>query len=193
MAREGEPNSVSFGGENNKQQAAQDANSDRQHNQELPCFIRWRGIETLNHILVEQSNSYENQQRSEGVEEIDEPKPVFGSLFIRKSDRGVNDPQASKRGDPISDFASFVPKTVGEEEEKTGEGAEGDKAKCGGLADLGVALALVREYGGQNLEAEDGPCWEKIGQMGSSFEGLSYGLLGRRFCWLSVCCWGIFQ
>lgn len=68
-----------------------------------------------------------------------------------------------KCGDPISDFATFVPETVGEDEEKTGQGAEQDEGEGGGLADTGEAVALVRENWGQNLEAEDGACGEEVG------------------------------
>ena len=83
---EGKANAMSFGGENNKQQAAEDTNGDRQHNQELPCFIGRCWIQTVDNILIEQSNSYEHQERSDGMKEVNEAKPVLSSLFFGKGD-----------------------------------------------------------------------------------------------------------
>lgn len=68
-----------------------------------------------------------------------------------------------KCSDPVSDFATFVSETVSEEEEKTGESTEQDKAEGGGLADMGVAMTLVCNNWGQNLEAENGACGKEIG------------------------------
>lgn len=163
QTREGESNAMSFSGKNNKQQAAQHTNSDRKHDQELPRFIGRCGIETLDNILVKESNSYKNQERSEGMEEINKAKPVFSSLFFGKRSGAIDDPEASKCGDPISDFATFVPETVSEEEEETGQGTQQNEGEGGGLADVGVAVALVCEDWGQNLEAEDGACGEEVG------------------------------
>lgn len=123
LAREREANSMAFGWEQNKHQAANHANPHRQHHQKLLCLLRRLRTETLYHILIKQSHRGENQYRSQCMEEINKLQPVLGRLLGGKDYRTIDDPQAVEGGQAIADLASVVPDAVGEAEKERDEAA----------------------------------------------------------------------
>lgn len=124
LLRERKSNPMSLRRKRDEKQATQHPNGDRQRREELLGFLGGIRNETLDHILIKQSHRKENDYGQQRVEEIDESQPVFFPL-LRRNPTGHN-PQPSKRGQPIPDFAPFVPEAVGEAEEEAGETAKGD-------------------------------------------------------------------
>lgn len=180
--RDGITDSVPSCGKNNKEQAADEANSNRNNVQNLLCLMSSCRVQAAHHVLVPQGHRSEHQHRQQRVDPIYEPPFVLAQIGqARTRDGRVEDVQSFGRRESIEDPAIGRPDAVGETRDKAGDG-EQDEEDDGERARGGVARAVVGEDRHQELEGQEGTRREEVGQVGGADEGLGYGSLreGRR-------------
>lgn len=119
---------MAFGRKNNKQHTTKHPNGNRQRRQNLLRLIRRRRVETVHHILIKQSNSRENQNRHESMQEINKPQPILSRDGRRKFHGAVDDPQASESGESIGNIPLTVSETIRETLKKTRQSTESNEA-----------------------------------------------------------------
>lgn len=169
------------GGEDDEQQAAEKADSDRNNVQNL-LSLDWRrrGIKAAQHVFVPQSHGRKHKHRQNRMNPVDEPQLVLAQ--IRERSRAVvrahvvEQPEAFGGGEAVVDSAVGGLDAVGEGSEEARE-AEEDEKDGGERAGGGVAGAVGGEDGSEELKGQEGACWEEVGQVGCRCEGLRYGTL----------------
>jgi hypothetical protein len=114
---------VAPGGEREEEQAAEDADAERQDVEHLRRLLgRRRPAEAPDDVLVPGGHDREHGGGERGVDEVDEGEPVPGG--VHRGRVVVEQPEAPGRGDAVADAAVGGPDGVGEGGERAGEGQE---------------------------------------------------------------------
>lgn len=169
---------MSCGGKSHKKHTAHDSDPHRQRRQQLLGPLGRRRPQAADHIVVEQGDRREYENRDERVGEVDELELVLGGDLRRQRGGSVDNPEALEGGEAVADGPLLVLDAVGEAEQQARECAERHERRRHGSPD-GVAVALVGEYGREELEAEGGAGGEEVGQAGGAVECLADGVLDQ--------------
>lgn len=133
------------GREDNEQQATNHPHRHRQRRQNLLGLLRRRRIQTCNHILIKHRHRREYHDRHHRMKQIHQSQPIFRGLLRRERGGAVDNPEATKGGNPVPHLSPLVSKTIGETQHEARGGAAGEEGGGGGDANEGFAFPFMRD------------------------------------------------
>lgn len=170
------PDAVAGGGEGDEHHAGHEPHRHRHRRHGAVHVGRRNRAEAGYHMGVGYGDGREDEQRHEGVHEVDGLETVAGGEAGRQRRVAVDDEEAARGGEAVADMAGRgVVEAVGEGEEEGGEGAGEEEGGGHGAVGRGRAAAAVGEHGGEDVEGEGGAGGEEVGQVGRVLVHLLHG------------------